>query len=49
VAEQADDLAGVEVDGDVVDGMDAAEADSDVAHLDERRAAVLAHAPVLLR
>ena len=37
-ADEADDLAGVEVDDDVVDGMDAAERDADVAHLDERRA-----------
>ena len=34
--DQADDLAGVEVDGDAVDGMDAAERHADVAHLDER-------------
>ena len=29
---------GVQVDGDVVDGVDATERDADVAHLDERRA-----------
>ena len=29
----------MEVDGDTVDGMDAAEGDADVAHLDEGRAA----------
>ena len=37
-ADEADDLAGVEVDGDAVDGVDAAERDEDVAHLDERHA-----------
>ena len=37
-ADEADDLARLEVDGDVVDGVDAAERDADVAHLDERRA-----------
>ena len=37
-ADQADDLARVEVDADVVDGVDAAERDADVAHLDQRHA-----------
>ena len=36
-ADQADDLAGVEVHVHPVHGMDAAERDADVAHLDERR------------
>ena len=36
-ADQADDLAGLEVDGHLVDRVDAAERDADVAHLDERR------------
>ena len=35
-ADEADDLAGVQVDGHVLDGVDAAERDADVAHLDER-------------
>ena len=35
-ADQPDDLAREEVDGDAVDGVDAAERDADVAHLDER-------------
>ena len=38
-ADQPDDLAGIEVDRHVVDGVDAAERDTDVAHLDERRSA----------
>ena len=37
-ADEADDLARVEVERDVVDGVDAAEGDRDVAHLDERHA-----------
>ena len=36
-ADQGDDLAGVQVDGDAVDGVDAAERHADVAQLDERR------------
>ena len=36
-ADEADDLAGVEVDADAVDGVDAAEGHADVAQLDERR------------
>ena len=36
-ADEPDDLAGVEVDGHVPDGVDATEGDADVAHLDERR------------
>ena len=36
-ADEADDLARIEVDADAVDGVDAAERDADVAHLDERR------------
>ena len=35
-ADQGDDLTGVEVDADAVDGVDAAERHADVAHLDER-------------
>ena len=35
-ADEADDLARVEVDGDAVDRVHAAEGDADVAHLDER-------------
>ena len=34
--DEGDDLAGVQVDGDAVDGVDAAEGDTDVAHLDQR-------------
>ena len=37
-ADEADDLAGEEVDGDVFDGVDAAEGDEDVPHLDQRHA-----------
>ena len=40
-ADEAQDLAGVEVDGDVIDGVDAAEGDLDVAHLDERVSAAV--------
>ena len=36
VAEQPDHLAGVEIDAGVVDGLDAAERDREVAKLDER-------------
>ena len=35
-ADEADDLARPEVDRDLVHGVDAAERDADVAHLDER-------------
>ena len=35
-ADEGDHLAGVQVDGDAVDGVDAAEGDADVAHLHER-------------
>ena len=35
VPEQPDDLAGMEIDADRIDGLDAAEGDRDVAHLDE--------------
>ena len=35
-ADEGDDLAGIEVDADAVDGVDAAEGHADVAHLDER-------------
>ena len=35
-ADEGDDLTGVEVDADAVDGVDAAEGHADVAHLDER-------------
>ena len=38
-ADEADDLAGVEVDGHVAHGVDAAEGDVDVLHLDERECA----------
>ena len=38
VAEQADHLAGIEIDRGVVDRLDAAEGDRDVLHLDQRRA-----------
>ena len=38
-ADEADDLAGIEVDADVVDRVHAAEGHSDVAELDERCAA----------
>ena len=37
-ADEADDLAREQVDRDAVDGVDAAERDADVAHLDERDA-----------
>ena len=40
VAEQAHHLAGIEIDAGMVDGLDAAEGDRDVAHLDQRGAAV---------
>ena len=36
-ADEGDDLAGVQVDRDAVDGVDAAERHADVAQLDERR------------
>ena len=36
-ADEGDHLAGVEVDADAVDGVDATERHADVAHLDERR------------
>ena len=36
MAEQADDLAALQVERHVVDGAHAAEADADVAHLDQR-------------
>ena len=39
-ADQADDLAGLQVDGDVAHGMDTAKGDIDVPHLDERSAPV---------
>ena len=35
-AHEADDLTGVEVDADVLDGMDATEGHADVAELDQR-------------
>ena len=38
-ADEGDDLTRVEIDADVVDGMDAAERHADVADLDERRVA----------
>ena len=38
-ADEADDLAWVQVDDDVLDGVDATERHADVAHLDDRRAA----------
>jgi hypothetical protein len=44
VPQEADDLAGVKIDGDVIHGLDAAEGELDVAHLDER-----GHNPVLRR
>ena len=34
--DEGDDLAGVEVDADAVDGVDATEGHANVAHLDER-------------
>ena len=37
-ADEGDHLARVQVDGDAVDGVDAAEGDTDVAQLDERDA-----------
>ncbi len=41
VAEQADDFAGIEINAGVIDGLDAAEGNRDVAHLDQRCAASL--------
>ncbi len=38
-ADEADDLARVQVDGHLAHGVDATECDVDVAHLDERRCA----------
>ena len=48
MAEQADDLAGMEIDRHVVDRLDAAEGDGDVAHLDERALAVAVAVMTLL-
>ena len=39
---QRDDLAGMEIDADAVDGVDTAERHADVAHLDERDAPAVA-------
>jgi hypothetical protein len=36
VAQKAHDFAGVKVDRDVIDGLDAAEGDRDVAQFDKR-------------
>ena len=48
-ADEADDLAGMEVDRDVADGVDAAERDVDVAHLDERRSLARRSSVAVLR
>ena len=41
-AHQGDDLAGMQVDADAVDGVDATEGHADVAHLDEGNRAPVA-------
>ena len=46
--DEGDDLAGVEVDADAVDGVDAAEGHADVAHLDERDRPPVAPVSVVL-
>src|SRR4249920_471332 len=48
-AHQPHDLARIQVYGDAVDGMHAAERDPDIAHLDERRSAAIDHLAALLR
>src|SRR4029453_8763108 len=48
-ADQPDHLAGIQVDGHAVHGVDAAERDPDVAQLDERRAGAVGHRAALLR
>ena len=48
MAEQADHLAGTQIDGDAVHGLDAAEGDGDVAHLDERRRFIRWHDALVL-
>jgi hypothetical protein len=40
MAEKPDDLAGVEIDAGVIDGLDAAEGNRNVAHFDKRLAAL---------
>ena len=47
-ADEADDLPGVQIDRYVAHGVDAAEGDVDVAHLDERRALRDGHGRALL-
>ena len=49
VAEKADDFAGIKIDRRMVDGLDAAEGDRDVAHLDQRRAAFASVSRTALR